>query len=240
MRWPPRYPGQDTLGPFEAVALTWNNGAYQTEFRAYDVLAAVVFEARYLSGLVSCANGSNTDVVTAFPTLGPTASAIDTSLNYLVRTVPRPSLLRARRHGPVPTYLHARVCAAGQTYKNTFASPHMGFWKAPDFPGGAKGGVPIVWYDSSLRTVVMSPLDNFMVGVQTMSHQLGGVLAAGLQGRIASVPAGFSHSTLLFAGQGVNQTLYDWGGVLLKWGSKPRTSLSADRAIQHLGYWTGT
>ena len=81
----PRYPGQDALGPFEGTLLTWNGGAYETEFRAYNVLQAVVFEARYPSGLVACANGSNTDVVTAFPTLGPASTAIDTSLNYMVR-----------------------------------------------------------------------------------------------------------------------------------------------------------
>eukprot|EP01087_Luapelamoeba_hula_P023146 TRINITY_DN845_c0_g2_i6.p1 TRINITY_DN845_c0_g2~~TRINITY_DN845_c0_g2_i6.p1 ORF type:complete len:576 (+),score=72.90 TRINITY_DN845_c0_g2_i6:149-1876(+) len=63
-------------------------------------------------------------------------------------------------------------------------------------------------------------------------------LLAGLQGMVQHIPAGFTHSTLLYAGRGVTRTVKQWGEVLLRKYNKRPTPPFADVGIQYLGYYT--
>eukprot|EP01116_Phalansterium_solitarium_P018896 TRINITY_DN5142_c0_g1_i3.p1 TRINITY_DN5142_c0_g1~~TRINITY_DN5142_c0_g1_i3.p1 ORF type:complete len:741 (-),score=235.75 TRINITY_DN5142_c0_g1_i3:178-2400(-) len=124
------------------------------------------------------------------------------------------------------------------TFFGCFAYPHLGhFDPASQVPGGASAGAPLVFFDANLRTVVFSPFNNFMVGVQTTSKALN-TIAFGLQGLVKQVPNGFVHETVAIGGHSVNSALYTWGSALLTAGGKTRSSVNSDVVIQQLGYWT--
>lgn len=63
----------------------------------------------------------------------------------------------------------SKICAI-TTSQHLSSHKHM----TPTGPAGVNGGQPLVLYNQALSTVVISPLDNFMVGAQTVSDQVGG------------------------------------------------------------------
>ena len=89
-----------------------------------------------------------------------------------------------------------------------------------------------------MRSLVLSPASNFLVAVQTYAPSLDFQYAVGLQGPLESIPAGFLHDSILFAGNGVRSTISVWGDYLQARYHKKRTTLDGDLAISHLGYWT--
>ena len=105
--------------------------------------------------------------------------------------------------------------------------------------GSASG--PYVFYDShdvsAGRVVVASPLDHFMVTSQAESLFDGksATWVPGVSGTVESVPAGFQQSFLLFQGQGVTQTIYDWGLLLQK---LYETTRLYDVTLDKIGYQT--
>lgn len=131
------------------------------------------------------------------------------------------------------------------------------------FRGGLYGGVPMAWYDRrTLRTVVLSPLENFKSTVQSTAtafgdHDIGDHhrmirirnngttppdLACGPHGRLVSIPPGWRHTTIMVAGQGVVPTVVDrWGSLLLSFHNKTRTAPDGGGVINRkLGYMTDT
>ena len=123
------------------------------------------------------------------------------------------------------------------TYQGTFAGVQRGTG-LEGFRGGTDGGVPLVLVDPALHTLVLSPLNHFKSGVQVRTPSPGNALACGLQGQIARVPAGFTQETILSAGQGVTESLYDWGSALLAYHGKTRGGPAHDSTVTNLGYWT--
>ena len=101
---------------------------------------------------------------------------------------------------------------------------------------------------STPRCVVTSPFGNFMASsFDVPSKLLGGhgapkFAACGVLGSVTTIPAGFSHSTVLVGGRGVASTLMDWGDVVLLKGGKHRTVLDhpTDVSLTHIGYWTAS
>jgi hypothetical protein len=112
--------------------------------------------------------------------------------------------------------------------------------------GGAEHGAPLLLYDRSLNTLVLSPLKNYLVAQHTISPRLrseGGGLpfAAGINGLVQHLPPGFTHDSILIAGVGVEATMQSWGDKLLAYSGKQRGNYdarSADYTLANLGYWT--
>jgi hypothetical protein len=52
------------------------------------------------------------------------------------------------------------------------------------------------------------------------------------------IPAGFSHATVMVAGQGINATMSAWGDALLSMSGKRRSDPYDDFTLATLGYWT--
>jgi hypothetical protein len=193
----------------------------------------VTFRQIFPSGLSQTGSGTPTDIVAAFPSWDVPAAA-----------------------GARPEEIHngdGRPLRASSsvlhwlTFYKTFAYPMTGVWDRKfvgNMPSGPQGGAPLILFDRDLHTVVLSPLDNFMVSVQ--SGQSAGVagtnFACGLQGKVTEVPAGFSQATVLSAGSnaggGVRDALISWGDILLARSGKARSSGSSDTIIENLGYWT--
>ncbi len=125
-----------------------------------------------------------------------------------------------------------------------------GPWASTAFGGGTRGGTPLVLYKKgqagALRSVVTSPLDNFMEA--TIASPATGlfadgeskVSAAGVFASITHIPAGYTHPTVLVGAHGgPTPALMAWGDVLLAKTGKTRTNYAnhpTDLSLTHLGY----
>ena len=130
--------------------------------------------------------------------------------------------------------------------------------------GGIGGGSPLVLFNPQRprRSLVMSPLDNFMAGAldspchmlatSTQARTTAGNInadnsssrsfsAGGVLGSVARIPVGYVHPTVVVGGLGVASALMDWGNVLLRRSGKSRTRMHGhptDLSLTHIGYWT--
>ena len=87
------------------------------------------------------------------------------------------------------------------------------------------------------RAVAVAPLGNFMAAGSCAENAEA---AFGLFSSVTTVPAGFSHATVVVAGRGVAATLSEVGARLLAKGGKTKTKLQhpTDLSLTSLGYWT--
>ncbi|KAH3763165.1 6 carbohydrate binding protein [Pelomyxa schiedti] len=136
-----------------------------------------------------------------------------------------------------PSFIDVETDFMFLTYEHTFAEPNIGWWDKPIFEGGEQGGVPMIIYDDQLRTLVFSPLSNFMAGTQTISAHFGDIFACGIQGKVETLPVGFRHTTILSFGTSVTNAVASWGGYLLKSSGKVPT-YETDLSTSTLGYYT--
>jgi hypothetical protein len=65
-----------------------------------------------------------------------------------------------------------------------------------------------------------------------------GAASSAVNAKIASLPDGFSHATLLAAGDGVNDAMGNWGSALQALGGKHAVANDADPVLTKFGYWT--
>lgn len=99
-------------------------------------------------------------------------------------------------------------------------------------------------------TAILSPFDSFSTTQSTytppemppLSRNAGttrsGTLKFGPRGSLESVPAGFSSSMVLVAGEGVGATMRDWGLLLMRHGGKSPDLWKEDYSMKYLGYTT--
>jgi len=118
--------------------------------------------------------------------------------------------------------------------------PTSGAWNATtDHPSmnGVTSGEPLVLhaYGAKPRAVAIAPATNFFVSGQAI---FGGDLQCGIRSTVSVLPKGFSHSTVVVGGTGINGTLVALGDHLLGLGQKARTDPQSDFVLSHLGYWT--
>ncbi len=86
------------------------------------------------------------------------------------------------------------------------------------------------------RAVVLSPADHFQISSMKVAEN--GTATSGINAKIASLPAGFSHGTLLAAGDGVNEAMAAWGAGLQALGGKHAVPNDMDPVLTKFGYWT--
>jgi hypothetical protein len=91
-------------------------------------------------------------------------------------------------------------------------------------------------FDKLGNVMMLSPADNFLVS--QMNESPGGAAESGIAQTIQTLPAGFSHSTLLVFDKGMNQAFSVWGSALLSLGGKQRPANDANVVLAKLGYWT--
>lgn len=127
-------------------------------------------------------------------------------------------------------------------YGYDMVSTGLGHWTPNDaYLGSSIGGSPLVLFNSSLASVVISPLSNFMTSIFSADSHFGPQqVVCGINGKAAAVPAGYSLSTILVAGSGVSSTVSFWGSLLLRYYSKQPAGLYCNHMQRYLGYVTGT
>jgi hypothetical protein len=105
---------------------------------------------------------------------------------------------------------------------------------------------PIVFYDNQLNAVVFGPVDHFPIARTGEDRVASGndgnvdtrLVYHGVEGKIASIPAGYVHESLLLFTAGINNAVLEYGQLLqLIHKVFPRDPYK-DLFIATLGYWT--
>jgi hypothetical protein len=115
---------------------------------------------------------------------------------------------------------------------------HLGYndlFAYPDF-STLPTNSPWVWFDGSANTFILSAASDYMVSSTDMLS--GGVIAAGISPKIATIPAGLTHRTALVFGSGINATFAVWGQALTDLTGKRRPASDADTLLKYVSYWT--
>ncbi|HEY3413036.1 MAG TPA: hypothetical protein VGM51_08260 [Armatimonadota bacterium] len=99
-----------------------------------------------------------------------------------------------------------------------------------------KGSTPWVLFDGNGNTAVVSPAANFMTA--SMTGDAKSEITCAIDARVANLPKGFTHKTMLAFGQGINATWEAWGKGLTDFVGVKRPAYDADFYLKHLGYWT--
>jgi len=114
------------------------------------------------------------------------------------------------------------------SYKEDAMSP-------PKF-GFTNNGAPWFLFDDNAHTAVLSAGSDFLV---SQMHGDGNTLiASGLNPSLSNIPAGFTHTSWLVLGQGIESTVHAWGNVLTDLSGKPRPADNSDLIVKYFGYWT--
>lgn len=95
---------------------------------------------------------------------------------------------------------------------------------------------PWVLFDDAANTVVVSSANHFMISKMVGDGKAS--IGSDLNAKLATLPAGFTHQTLLVAGPGIGGTLETWGRALTDMYGKVRPANDADPLLKRFGYWT--
>jgi hypothetical protein len=95
---------------------------------------------------------------------------------------------------------------------------------------------PWLFFDATGSGFLISPAANFPLA--RMALGTDGSLSSGIDPGVASLPAGFTHQTLLVAGSGPNHLFDVWGSAMTSLHAKTRPANDADLTLNKLGYWT--
>lgn len=117
-------------------------------------------------------------------------------------------------------------------FRFSFHKENFGFYEFGKL--GAQG--PWTFFDRNDHALIVSPADHFLISA--MDEDSDGTADSRIVPEIASLPAGFSHGTLIAAGDGINPAFAAWGAALLRLSGKRRPSSDADVTLARLGYWT--
>ncbi|MEV6609574.1 hypothetical protein [Kutzneria sp. NPDC051319] len=109
-------------------------------------------------------------------------------------------------------------------------------WAPYQFNGSVAHDSPLLTFDTQNHGYLMSAADNFAVANLTRSSS--NTLAAGIVSGVSTLPANFTHRTVLTFGNGVNDTYTNWGSALMALGGKHPIPNDANATLNKLGYWT--
>ena len=225
--------GTDALGRWTGVQLAWASASerakilMRTTFQQYpEDPGLLVFEQQFPSTLNS--TSASPKFHSCFYEPGdaeaPTAPAG-------CSTTPRASTL-------FPTFDRA---TSGElpcfSYHGIF--PQMKECTVGTYVESHQGGVPLVMYnrtDASLPMVVFSPLDwPKAQHVATDKTTIG----IGVKATVTSIPAGWSHRSILSAGKGIGAGMMTWGDRMIRHAGKPRVDHRyRDTVHATIGFWT--
>jgi len=213
---------EDKLGSNKWHTINWQaaDTAFDTTFKVYDQNQCIVFSQSFPKGAAGLSLPQRHVSDSAPEGVNGPVNTTDVSTafpNFAVSSLDKSI-----------SYL---------SYQGCMAHPQRGR-QLDNFYGGTQAGVPLILFNEELQTTVISPLNHFANAVQVRSEMLEDSLACGLSGRVNEVPEGFAQETILFGGDGVNQTVYDWGSQLLAVGGKSRNNSDKDLTANYIGYWT--
>lgn len=95
---------------------------------------------------------------------------------------------------------------------------------------------PWLLFDGKANAMVISPASNFFLA--SMQGDGINLMASGLNGKLDSVPAGFTQKTLMVIAPGIRNAWDIWGHGLTGISGKKRPGNESDVILKYLGYWT--
>lgn len=99
-----------------------------------------------------------------------------------------------------------------------------------------ENATPWLLFDAHSHAVVISPAANFMLASMHGGGDAG--ISSAFNARVGSLPAGFSHRTIMAFASGINAAWETWGRGLLALEGAQRPANDADVGLRYLGYWT--
>ena len=222
---------QLTINGFNGLtASVWSNGEYSVSVPGTGWL---------LSGTVST-DVSNARISNGADDLG---SYEELAFYYSVSASGRSAAIRMYTARPVALFSVTYNNGAANTAPFPALAPpsqlsHLSFngtFAEATFSGLMPEG-PWVFFDASANAFIVSAASNYMVAAMTSGSS--GQIQSGISTRIATLPAGFTHSTLIAFGQGINSTFSAWGQALTDIAGKTRPTNEADRLLKSVSYWT--
>ena len=97
---------------------------------------------------------------------------------------------------------------------------------------------PLIAYDSQERTLVMSPLNHYLVSpMRLLETPDGTAVARGLHGSVNVIAEGMTTRTLLTFGTGMVSTVRKWGELLTRSAGKEPGGRWDSLAVRTLGFW---
>ena len=220
--------GEDKHGAFVAVTLRWQLDDASME-QVDEVVLVTEFKTYASSGLLAFTQ--------SWPLGVPNTSAYynqSTAAGSPLGRFPSFAVGNTSSASPELNWFAFSGCQIQFTGFGRWASSGPGSFRA----GGAQETMPLLLYNRSLRAVAVSPSTNYFNAVHDTATSGGSVLAAGVMASIWTLPPGFSHTTLVVGGQGINATMTKLGVALLKeTGKTPVNPLNESFVLSHLGYW---
>ncbi|HEY7496714.1 MAG TPA: hypothetical protein VIH59_37120, partial [Candidatus Tectomicrobia bacterium] len=103
---------------------------------------------------------------------------------------------------------------------------------------GEKPFAPLIAYDDQERTLVMAPLNHFLISpMRLLDTPVGVGVARGLHGAVDYIPSGTISRTALVFGRGLVPTVLRWGDLLLHTLGKRRGTGRHSTLVKSLGFW---
>ena len=97
---------------------------------------------------------------------------------------------------------------------------------------------PLIAYDSQERTLVMSPLNHYLVSpMRLLKTPDGTAVVRGLHGSVNVIAEGMTTRTLLTFGTGMVSTVLKWGELLTRSSGKEPGGRWDSLAVRTLGFW---
>ena len=81
--------------------------------------------------------------------------------------------------------------------------------------------------------MVISPYTNFLASAQYILNENDSWWSTGISGDIESLPAGYKHQTILYAGFGINMGMHKWGEIMQ---DAYQSKRSNDVTVSHLRF----
>src|SRR5579883_407373 len=97
-------------------------------------------------------------------------------------------------------------------------------------------GSPWPFFDAQARSFLLSPAANFLQA--TLAVNSDGSISSGIDQQIRMLPQGFTHTTILAIGSGINRVYTTWGEAMTTLQGKERPANDATLTLDRLGYWT--
>ena len=102
--------------------------------------------------------------------------------------------------------------------------------------GALNNNSPWLFFDGRANAILLSPAGNFMSAVTQVAGD--GAIEARIDSRIGTLPAMFTHPSILSLAPGINAAFEQWGGTLMALSGKTRPANDAVPLLGRLSYWT--
>jgi hypothetical protein len=160
--------------------------------------------------------------------------------------VPRTASIRVYQNAPVVLFSATNQSAVANGAAATFpalTTPSLLYresfqhkqFSPYQFNGSLAPDSPLLSFDSHDNGFLVSAADNFAVANLTRGANS---VSSGVTSGVTTLPAGFTHRTMLVATQGINTAFATWGSALMTLGGKRPIPNDAGVTLNKLGYWT--